>query len=142
MPIFITNEAQIELTYQIQKGHKLIPGALKWIFWRYLTSNAPPQLILLPIKCFDNLCSLFQIFNCQNSWHSDEHRLHSYLIHGVNFYVRSLWNSTFSGNSTTWLSPFTVNNVMNVIFTALSFQKYCPPSRSFSRLPFLSENLL
>jgi hypothetical protein len=29
MPIFITNEAQIELTYQIQKGHKLIPGALK-----------------------------------------------------------------------------------------------------------------
>jgi hypothetical protein len=29
MPIFITNEAQIVLTYHIQKGHKLIPGALK-----------------------------------------------------------------------------------------------------------------
>jgi hypothetical protein len=32
MPIFITNEAQIVLTYHIQKGHKLIPGALKLIF--------------------------------------------------------------------------------------------------------------
>jgi hypothetical protein len=29
MPIFISNEAQIELTYHIQKGNKLIPGALK-----------------------------------------------------------------------------------------------------------------
>jgi hypothetical protein len=27
--IFITNEAQIVLTYHIQKGHKLIPGTLK-----------------------------------------------------------------------------------------------------------------
>jgi hypothetical protein len=31
MPIFITNEAQVALTYHIQKGHKFIPGALKWI---------------------------------------------------------------------------------------------------------------
>jgi hypothetical protein len=29
MPIFITKEEQIVLTYHIQKGHKLIPGALK-----------------------------------------------------------------------------------------------------------------
>jgi hypothetical protein len=29
MPIFITKEAQLVLTYHIQKGHKLIPGALK-----------------------------------------------------------------------------------------------------------------
>jgi hypothetical protein len=29
MPIFITNEAQIVLTYHKQKGYKLIPGALK-----------------------------------------------------------------------------------------------------------------
>jgi hypothetical protein len=29
MPIFITNEAQIVLTYHIQKGHKFIPAALK-----------------------------------------------------------------------------------------------------------------
>jgi hypothetical protein len=29
MPIFITKEAQIVLTYRIQKGHKLIPGAFK-----------------------------------------------------------------------------------------------------------------
>jgi hypothetical protein len=29
MPIFTTNEAQIFLTYHIQKGHKLTPGALK-----------------------------------------------------------------------------------------------------------------
>jgi hypothetical protein len=129
MPIFITNEAQKVLTYHIQKGHKLIPGALKWILGRYLTSDAPPRLILLHINCPDNLCSLFQIFTCQNFWHSkstDRTRL----IHGVNFYVHSPWNSTFFGNSTNWLSPFTVNNVMNVIFTAQSSQKYCLPSRS------------
>jgi hypothetical protein len=29
MPIFITKEAQTVITYHIQKGHKLIPGALK-----------------------------------------------------------------------------------------------------------------
>jgi hypothetical protein len=29
MPIFITNEAQRILTYQVQKGHKLVPGAFK-----------------------------------------------------------------------------------------------------------------
>jgi hypothetical protein len=29
MPIFITNEAQIVLTYHVQKRYKLIPGALK-----------------------------------------------------------------------------------------------------------------
>jgi hypothetical protein len=69
-----------------------------------------------------------------------EHRQDSYLIHGIHFYVRSFWNSTFFGNSTNCLSPFTVNNV---IFTALSSKKYCLPSRrSFSKLSFLSENLL
>jgi hypothetical protein len=59
MPIFITNEAQIILTYHIQKGHKLIPEALKWIFWRYLTSNAPPRLILLHIKTVLTISALF-----------------------------------------------------------------------------------
>jgi hypothetical protein len=139
MPIFFTNEAQIVLTYCIQKGHKLIPGALKWIFWRYLTANAPPRLILLHINCLDNLCSLFQIFTSPNSQHTKStHRTH--LIYGINFYIRSLWNSTFFGNSTNCLSPFTVNNV---IFTALSSQKYCLPSqRSSYKLSFLSKNLL
>jgi hypothetical protein len=32
VPIFITNEAQIVLTYHVQKGHKRIPAALKLIF--------------------------------------------------------------------------------------------------------------
>jgi hypothetical protein len=126
MPIFITNDAQIVLIYHIQKGHKLVPGALN--FWRYLTSNTPPRLILLHINCFDNLCSLFHIFTCQNSWHSKSpYRTH--LTHGINFYVRSLGNSTFFGNSTNRLSPSIVNNVMNVICTALSSQKYCLSSR-------------
>jgi hypothetical protein len=61
MPIFITNDAQIVLTYHIQKGHKLIPGAFNEMnfltlsdvkratsvnsytkFWLLLT--APPNL--------------------------------------------------------------------------------------------------
>jgi hypothetical protein len=50
-----------------------------------------------------------------------EHRQDTYSIHGVIFYVRSLWNSTFFCNSN-WLSPFTVNNVMNIVFTALSLR--------------------
>jgi hypothetical protein len=121
MPIFITNKAQIVLTYHTQKGHILIPGALKWVFWRYLTSNARPWLILLQyINCLDNLCTfstflLVRILDTQraqtglisNSW---DRFLRTY----------SLWNSTFFGNSTNCLSPFTV---YNVILTALSSQK-------------------
>jgi hypothetical protein len=61
MPIFITNEAQIVLTYHVQKRYKLIPGALKWIFWRYLTSNAPPWFILLHINRL-TICALFSKF--------------------------------------------------------------------------------
>jgi hypothetical protein len=67
---------------------------------------------------------------------------YSYLDHGIIFCVRSLWNSTSFGNSTNCLSPFTVNHVMNVIFTALLTRKYCLPSRrSSSKLPFLYQKI-
>ena len=79
------------------------------------------------------ICALFFPKFCLSEFSTlKEHRQDSYLIHGINFYICSLWNSTFLGNSTNCLSPITANNVMNVIFTALSSQKYCLPSRRSS----------
>jgi hypothetical protein len=145
MLIFITNEAQIDLTYHVQKGHKLILYPERWT--DFLTLSDVKRAT--SVNSFTYQLSWQFVLSFPNFYLSEfstlkEHRQDSYLIHGIFFfYVRSLWNAAYFGNSTNCLSLFTVNSVMNVIFTALSSPKYCLPSRwSSFKLSFLSENLL
>jgi hypothetical protein len=59
-----------------------------------------------------------------------------YLIYGINFYVRSLWNSTFSGNSTncchpsrsitSWTSFLQRCHLRNIVFLQEDHPQNCP----------------
>jgi hypothetical protein len=59
MPIFITNEAQTVLTYRLQKWHKLIPGALKWIFLTLSDVKTRHLSLFFYMLTILTICALF-----------------------------------------------------------------------------------
>jgi hypothetical protein len=67
--IGMQNKVQIVITLSHTKSTHTYTRSIEMNFWRNMTSNTPPRLILLHINCLDNLYSLCKIFIGQNSRH-------------------------------------------------------------------------